>query len=147
MATITIKLDPEQVSEMADAVIAKLRSQGVIPITPSNPPTPNTGTTRSGQFSSEAPISQGNPVDTTDPWMAQPAPSEASAPAPAGANDSAPTESPAPNVPQCNHGPMVLRPAGIYQSGPKTGQPYPPFYACKQPRNAIDKCRSVPVPS
>lgn len=147
MATITIQLDPETESRLADAVVERLLQRGVVTVnTEGNPLPSNTGTTRSDQFSQNGSISPENPVVTTDPWMAQPASSEASAPAPAEANGSVPTESPAPSVPTCNHGEMILRPAGIYQSGPKAGQPYAPFYACKQPRNAPDKCRSVPVP-
>lgn len=136
-ANIIISLDPEQINQLAEAVAARLgQAQGVTtPVTESNPPASNPQTAWSGD------TSQNQAVSPADPWGAQPAPSTQSAPAQA--DPFAPTESQPANVPTCKHGPMRLVPGGVAQTGPRAGQPYAPFYACTQPRNAPDKCQSV----
>lgn len=44
--------------------------------------------------------------------------------------------------PVCLHGPMRYVPGGFSRS---TNRPYPAFFGCPQPKDAPDKCKSVPA--
>lgn len=143
-AEISIKLDPQSVKEIADAVAARLRGGST---THSNPPSSETHTTRSEPVSSASSDPWG---EEPDPWAAQThgAPSNTSAPAQAsGQAGSAPTESPSSDdfysQKYCNHGEMKLIPAGVYKSGRSIGKPRPAFWACPTAQGATDKCDSL----
>lgn len=163
--SITIRLDPAQIGEIADAVAARLGQATpnvTSTVTYSNPPVSEPQTAWSGDTSPQQGVSPQQTVvsqQPSDPWGAQTpsggiihAPSGSSAPVQPSA--SAPTTSPSNGFatggtvqapPMCRHGQMRRVPGGIAQTGPRAGQPYPPFYACPADRNDPTKCKSVPA--
>ena len=151
---LTVSLSDESMEALAELIYARLQNGGMVMnagrvVTQSEPPSPNF------PQSAEPSGFQAQP----DPWQ-----NGAGAP-PVQQPQLSPTaqvmtgyqappqqyQGPPPAVQQgppdryCTHGKMRYVPAGVYQSGPRTGQPRAAFYGCSLQRGDPNQCKPVNV--